>query len=535
MVAFSFCRGLNLPIFLDQSLRKSILAKIRESFGRDAILSGQVRVLEQESFLPEASNQVLLTDVHVSNESLDASNRVTDLYGTLTFTPIKKPESTFLFWAQENSHKEPLISQGFYHLTLKKTADTDLPDQGWQVSSEVIPRVTETRKPWIGLRIDFEDNLLSTNTSSLPSRLQVIQDFDTKVSGDDYLFIGKSLYLKRFSANTQIIYDNVDITAHCYYWDLESKIINFRKINPPIQLPDQAILETLSAYNLTYRHPLSNGFTISRKGQLTWKHPVESGVSILLQYYILKPLLNWSLPSEFCIALEKDPLTYASGEQALNIVSNLRGVLPPSSFEIKSKVLRILEPIPNEFVSVDYRYFLESLPPTSVYPSTFSDDVVPGVCLTFTDNFIDGDEVVLIKHETKKSIGEEHGGNNIVEMSLRIRSADDQMLERMTSRIFFLFTDQESLMELSNQGISLENSISYARSYEERDGNSEKWIVNTFNLKIHHTWKYLIPHVTDLNSMTISIGAISCPTETGAPTFKELLCHSTEPHWLQPY
>jgi hypothetical protein len=109
------------------------------------------------------------------------------------------------------------------------------------------------------------------------------------------------------------------------------------------------------------------------------------------------------------------------------------------------------------------------------------------------------------------------------------------MLERMTSRVFYLLTDQKSLMELSNQGISLENSVSYARTYEDRDGNSDKWLVNTFRLVVHHTWRYLIPYVTDLNSIDIQTGIIEATGETGAPTFKDLLVSTTPDNWVQSY
>lgn len=524
-----------MPIFLDQSLRKAIISKIRESFGKDEVISGAVKVLDQESFLPEAPNQIVLTDLQVANESLDASNRVTDLYGTVTFAPLKKAESTFLFWAQENPYQTQLIQQGFYHLRLKRSEDNSHPDAGWSLSVEVIPRITKVYNPCLGLKISLPESLFPSALNIDLSKLQVTQFLDTLTYGDDYVISDTSLYLRRYERDTKISYDSIDITDQCSYWDLATRVVKLKNVNPPIQFNSGAVLSTVSVYNLTHNYPMKAGFTITQKGLLTWKHPVKVGVELFLNWYEKKPLKDWPLPTEFCFTLEAPPLSYNSGVSSLVITSNLRGVLPPSMYSLHGSDLKILEPIPNESISLEYRYHLTTLPPVEVTPATINDQSIPGICLTFTDNFIDGDEVVVIKHDQQKAIGEENGGTNKVELSLRIRSADDRMLERMTSRVFFLFTDQTSLLELSNQGISLENSVSYVRSYEDRDGNSEKWLVNTFRLTMHHTWRYLIPFVTDLNSMSVSVGVISTPTETGAPTFRDLICSSTENSWIQPY
>ena len=238
---------------------------------------------------------------------------------------------------------------------------------------------------------------------------------------------------------------------------------------------------------------------------------------------------------EFQIPLEAKPLLYSDNTSSLYVISNVRGALSKDQYEIVESIIRVLEPMPHESIHIDYRYHFSSLGNIPVQPASFTDALIPGICVTLTDNFIDGDKAVIIKHDQIKTIGQENGGNNKVELSLKLRSSDDKMLERMTARTFFIFTDQISLFELTDQGISLENSVSYARSYEERDGNSEKWVVNTFRLVIHHTWRYLIPYVTDLNTLNVSMGIIQDTHNTGAPSFHDLLASTTPDSWIQPY
>ena len=114
-----------MPIFLDQSLRKALLSKIRDAFGRDEVLAGKVRVLDQETFIPEAENQVVLTDLQLTNDSLDSGNRVSELQGKVTFAPLGRPDSSFLFWAEENPRQKQLIDHGFYEVTLKSRPHTE--------------------------------------------------------------------------------------------------------------------------------------------------------------------------------------------------------------------------------------------------------------------------------------------------------------------------------------------------------------------------------------------------------------------------
>ena len=526
-----------MPIFLDQSLRKALLSKIRDSLGHDEILSGKVKVLDQESFLPETENQIILTDIQVTNESLDASNRITELRGTVTFAPIKRPDTSFLFWAQENPQQTQLIDQGFYHLKLGRTSEQlsgDTPDQGWTLTAEVIKRVTSSRNQWVGLKI-FLDAMFPTPESIDPKLIQVFQDSVEIIIDDDYQIVSTDLILRKYVQNTTISYNGVDITDSCYYCNLFSEEFNLRAVNPPIQLRPPVLLDTVSVYNVTLGRPLVSGFTVTHGGMLYWKHPVFRGTRVLIQYYERKPLRNWSIPSEFTIELENTPLVYSSGVQAISIISSLRGPLSTSMYTISGHTLSILEPVPNESITLDYRYHQNSLGPFAVSPASIDDQILPGISLTFTDNFTAGDEAVVNKHDEKKAIGQENGGANKVELSLKLRSADDKLLERITSRVFFLFTDQTSLMELTNQGVSLENSVSYARSYEERDGNSEKWLVNTFRLIVHHTWRYLIPYVSDLNSVNITTGIIESSSDTGAPTFRDLVVSSTPDNWIQSY
>ena len=527
-----------MPIFLDQSLRKAVLSKIRDSLGRDELLSGKIKVLDQETFLPEAENQIILTDIQVANESLDASNRVTELQGTVTFAPLKKPETSFLFWAQENPHQKQILSQGFYHLKLTRPTvpvSGDVPDLGWVLNVAVLKRVTEARKPWLGLMI-LMDSIFPLATDIDISQLVVKQNLEISVYEEDYQVIDTSIILRRYDPYTEVWYNGVDVTDGCNFADLVSDRMSLRTTCRPIQFRPTVLLNTVAVFNLTLNRPvLIDSYTITRSGVLQWRRPVKAGTEILIQYYEKKPLKYWELPGEFTIPLEAQPLIYASGLSALGVISSVRGMLPESAYVVKDSVLKVIEPVPQESIKVDYRYLLQSLGPVPVSPASIDDQILPGLSLTFTDNFIEGDEAVIIKHDQNKAIGQENGGTNKVELSLKLRSADDRILERMTSRVFFLFTDQNSLMELSNQGISLENQVSYARSYEERDGNSEKWLVNTFRLIVHHTWRYLIPYVTDLNSISVSTGVIEASHDTGSPTFRDLVISTTPNTWIQSY
>ena len=529
-----------MPIFLDQSLRKAILSKIRDFFGRDELLAGRVRVLDQETFIPETENQVILTDLNVTNDALDASNRVAELSGRVTFSPISRSDTSFLFWAQENPHEAQLFDQGFYELTLFKkdfeNPSPTAPDTAWELQVEAIKRVTERRKHWSGLRIVLPDFVDIPNLAL--SDLTITQSFTKLLPTVDYALVDTTLYLRRFDSITSIVYQGVDITEMCSYLDLGQQELTFRGLNPPLQLDSDVLLNSVSVYNLTLNRALSGGWSVTTAGKLVWSLPTQRGTKVLIQYYQKKPLYCWDLPKEFQFPIEADPLVYGSGETSLKVVSNLRGLLDPAVYEIKDLVLRILEPLPNECLTVDYRYLFKSLGRFEISPASITDQIIPGISLTFTDNFYDGDKAVVIKHDQIKMIGQENGGNNKVELSLKLRSADDKLLERMTARVYFLFTNQQSLYELTDQGVSLENAISYARSYEERDGNSDKWAINTFRLVVHHTWRYLIPYVTDLNTVDLFTGSIDTEftrTPTGAPTFQELMVSTTKESWIQPY
>jgi len=526
-----------VPIFLDQTLRKALLSKIRDSFGRDEGLAGRVRVLDQETFLPEAENQVIMTDLQVANESLDASNRVTELSGRVTFAPLTRPDTSFLFWAQENPEEPQIMDHGFYELTLHKVAlqtpSPSAPDTSWELQVEAIKRVTEKRQPWSGLRIVLGPSV-DLSTVSM-SDLTIRQSVITLEPHTDFSLVSDTLYLKRYDPHTYILYKGVDITDECSFLELVSNELTFTTIAPPIQLPEGVCLESVSVFNLTLNRPLSKGWSVTQSGKLIWDLPTHRGTSVLIQYYQKTPLRMWDLPKEFQFPLESTPLTYSTGKSSLLVVSNLRGALDPSTYEIRNLVLRILEPLPNEALTVDYRFHFKSLGQFRVDPASITCQIIPGISLTFTDNFSDGDRAVVIKHDQVKNIGQENGGTNKVELSLKLRSADDLTLERMTARVFFLFTDQISLFELTNQGVSLENSVSYARSYEERDGNADKWAVNTFRLTIHHTWRYLIPYVSDLNTLDLATGFIEVSGDTGAPTFRELIVSTTKDSWIQAY
>lgn len=524
-----------MPIFLDQSLRKALISKIRDSFGRDEALAGHVRVLDQETFIPEAENQVLMTDLQVTNDSLDASNRVTELSGRVTFAPISRPDTSFLFWAQENPRETQLINHGFYELTLHQTDFTEstptAPDTSWELQVEVINRVTHKRTPSSGIRLFIDD--LPTDT--LLSDISVTQNMETLVAEADFSLTNPYLYLRRYVDNTRVYYRGTDITYKCSYLELVNQIVTFSRITRSILLPTSAIIHTVSLTNLTLNRPMTKGWNLTPDGIINWALPTFPGTEILIQYYKKNSLLSWELPTEFQVPLEAAPLVFSDGKSSLTVVSSLRGLLGSSMYDIKDSILRILEPIPSETITIDYRYHFRSLGRTVIQPASINDQVIPGIALTFTDNFSNGDKAIVIKHDQVKHIGQENGGTNRVELALKIRSADDKMLERMTSRVFFLFTDQASLFELTNQGISLENAVSYARTYEERDGNSDKWAVNTFRLVIHHTWRYLLPYVDNLNTMSLSTGFINISNDTGAPTFRDLVISSTKDSYIQSY
>lgn len=517
-----------MPIFLDQSLRKAILSKIKDSFSEDQALAGQVKVLEQETFLPEAENQIILTDLQVTNDSLDSGNKLTELIGTVTFAPLNRPTVSFLSWVQENPRVEQLVDQGFYRVTTNKTEDPYL----WSISTDVLRRVTEKRERWSGLQVYLD--YFKNESDFDQSKLVIKQDLQAITCREDFLIVGIYIYLRRYVANTSIIYDGVDITDYCNYVDFVSTDIKLDGFNKPIKLPAGALLASVTVYDLEHHRPLK-GWNLSQKGLITWRMPTYPKGLVRLQYYIKKPLQFWPIPDEFKIHLSYIPLVYADGLSSLVVASDLRGELPSSMYVVKDSTIYVLEPMPNESISIDYRTYVKTLGPTVVSPASFDDQVIPGLCLTFTDNFSDGDQAVIIKHDHKKSIGQENGGTNRVEVSLKLRSSDDRTLERMTARVYHLFTNQESLYELSNQGMSFENAISYSRSYEERDGNSDKWIVHEFRLVIHHTWHYLIPHITDLNSINIRTKFIVDSKDTGAPTFKDILLSSTPDNWVQDY
>jgi len=515
-----------VSVFLDQSLRKAILSKIRDAFSLDEILAGKVKILDQETFLPEAENQVILTDLQLSNDSLDSGNRVTTLNGRVTFAPIGEMRNSFIFWAQENIHQKQVIDQGFYQLKIKKVPLTvstpSSPDASWEIAVNILKRVTEKRNNWSGLKIDINDFIAATQDFD-PSLISIQRGFEVITPQHDYHIVGGTIILRRFVPDTRVFYNQEDITAQCFYLDLVNKHLKFRNIMPPINFGTTIIPESLSIYNLTLQQPLSYGWSLNPSNVLTWMGKMNIGTEVLIQYYQKKPLMFWEIPSEYVIPLEADPLVYSDGKTSLMIISNVRGLLSPSTYEIKDNSLRILEPLPDESVTVDYRYFYGSLGPFPVQPASIDDQIIPGLVLTFTDNFSDGAECVVIKYDHHKAIGQEMGGNNKVELSIKLRSADDKTLERMTSRTFFLFTDIQSLYELTSQGISLENTVSYVRTYEERDANGDKWIINTFRLTVHHTWRYLIPYVSDLNTLAITTGIIMDPGDVLAKGFEEVL------------
>ena len=519
-----------MPIFLDQSLRKALLSKIKDVFGQDEFLAGQVRILEQETFVPEVENQVVLTDLQVTNDSLDSGNKVTELSGKVTFAPLGRPSVSFLCWAEENPQQTQLVAQGFYQLTVSAHSDPFL----WNVAVDVIERVTERRKPWLGLKI-YLDRFFNSATDIDLTQLVVTQDSAPIAYGFDYMLVNTCLILRRYAPDTGILFAGEDITDQCDYSDLVTQEIALRGINRPIFLPPGAILSSVSITDLLHQRQIPVGvWQLSQQGTLSWPSATYQGGRVLLQYYVRKPLLNWALPDEFSIALQHAPLIYKDGTSSLIVSSNIRGILPASMYAVTNTTLHVYEPFPQEAISVDYRSYISTLGPTAVTPASFNDTLIPGVCVTFTDNFTEGDQAVIIKHDHNKAIGQENGGLNRVELSLKIRAADDKFLERMTARLYYMFTDQTILFELADQGISLENALSYTRTFEERDGNQEKWLVNTFRLVVHHTWRYLLPYVTDLNSTEITTGFIVETGVTGSPTFKDLLITPTD-NWIQDY
>jgi hypothetical protein len=520
-----------MPIFLDHSLRKALVSTLRTAFNKDPELAAQVKILDQETFLPETPNQILITDLSVQNENLDARNRITELKGKVTFVPLDTAHPTFLFWAQENPAQTPLINFGFYQLTLQKGSPVASPtaDHEWWIQTDVIKRVTQVYTPWMGLKIDLSAVFQDARTLD-PALLTVEQSHSPVVYGVDYVILNTSVLLRRYDSVTRIFYEGQDITDQCTYWNLVQKEMTLRGLDSPIGLPATAVVGTVSVYNVKTNKPVL-GWRVSNRGTLEWQNPTKKGTQVRIQYYERKPLDIWDLPDEFKIQLEQNPMVFSSGESSLKVISNLRGPLSSQAYEIQNSeppVLRILEPFPKESVSIDYRFLVKTLPKVKVAPETINDQLIPGLSITFTGDFFDGARAVIVVHDQEKMIGEENGGTNKVELTLKIRSADDKTLDRMTSRTYFCFTARESLEALSDQGVTVENNVSYVRSTEDRDANSDKWFINSLRITVHHTWRYLIPYITDLNSLDLVVGAMEVPYEAGdVSSFKDLLYTTT--------
>lgn len=522
-----------MPVFLDQSLRKVLIRELSHLLEQNPNLKGEVRVLDQETFLPTVANQIIFTDLDLQNEPLSPSNRIADLYGKVTFVAPEMSKGGYLFWAQENPKQHLEFDQGFYFLELVSKHSDDTPDNlEWFVQGKRVPRVVSTSSKGVGLKICLE-SILDDRKNINPADWQVHQDMEVKTYGVDYGFVGSHIYLKRFHPNTRIYNQGIDITKDCTYYDMGSFSYVFRGIDVPLQLPPNILRTSVSVWNKTLNRPLVGWSLVGDR--LEWKNPTQKGIEVVVSYYEKKPLISWDLPSNYIFTLSGEPLLNSDGTPNVVVGSSSREFLPASAYEVSATQIRILEPLPNEVLTIDYRYLNGLLDPVKVEKFDIRSDILPGVTLTFSDNFTDKDRIVIIVHDQEKPIGLEHGGLNRVNLTVKIRSVDDSFLENMTKIVFFMFTDEASRFTLEEHGIIAENSASYARSVEERDDNGEKAYVNSFKLSVLHSWRYLEPYVQDLNTVGLNLGVLKSSGKTGGLTFSDLLFTKTELNVTQAY